>query len=74
MYDIIKRQNGEAFAKAILHYDASLFEMDDLPRIVKFAGRNALPILGTLKQIKEGAFSNDKKRLKSPYELLAKYF
>ncbi len=71
MYDIIKRQNGEAFAKAILHYDASLFEMDDLPRIVKFAGRNALPILGTLKQIKEGAFSNDKKRLKSPYELLA---
>ena len=71
MYDIIKRQNGEAFAKAILHYDASLFEMEDLPRIVKFAGRNALPILGTLKQIKEGAFSNDKKRLKSPYELLA---
>ncbi len=71
MYDIIKRQNGEAFAKAILHYDASLFEIEDLPRVVKFAGRNALPILGTLKQIKEGPFSNDKKGLKSPYELLA---
>ncbi len=72
MYDIIKRQNGEAFAKAILHYDASLFEMDDLPRIVKFAGRNALPILATLKRIKNGELGlKTKKEGKTPYELLA---
>ena len=72
MYDIIKRQNGEAFAKAILHYDASLFEMDNLPRIVKFAGRNALPILATLKRIKNGELGvKTKKEGKSPYELLA---
>ena len=71
MFDIIKRQNGEAFAKAILHYDASLFELENLPRIVKFAGRNALPILGTLKKIKEGEIKEKwMKKGKSPYELL----
>ncbi len=71
MYDIIKRQNGEAFAKAILHYDASLFELEDLPRIVKYAGRNALPVLGTLKRIKDGDFKKEESTNQSPYELLS---
>ena len=72
MYNIIKRQNGEAFAKAILHYDASLFELENLSSIVKFAGRNALPILGTLKKIKEVEIKKTlEKKGKSPYELLA---
>ena len=72
MYDVIKRQNGEAFAKAILHYDESLFDIPNFARLVKFAGRNALPILGKLKEIKDGAFKKtEEKCLKSPYELLS---
>ncbi len=36
MFDIIKRQNGEAFAKAIRNYDSHLLELPDLPHIVKY--------------------------------------
>ena len=53
VYDIIKKQNGEAFAKAIRNYDNGIFDVPDLPLIVRYAGRNALPLLPFLESLKE---------------------
>ena len=55
MYDIIKNQNGERFAKAIRNYDNGIFDIPDIDKIVKYAGRDAEPIMNylvSLKQIK----------------------
>ena len=52
MYDIIKRQNGEAFAQAIRRFDSGIFEIEKLPEIVKFAGRDATEILPYLASLK----------------------
>ena len=62
MYEIIKRQNGESFARAIRDFDGGLFEIEKLPEIVKFAGRDAtelLPYLASLKpqyEVKDQSF------------------
>ena len=53
VYDIIKKQNGEAFARAIRNFDSGIFEVDNLPQIVKYAGRNALPLLNYLESLKQ---------------------
>ena len=53
VYDIIKRQNGEAFAKAIRNFDSGIFDVPDLARIVRYAGRNAMPLLPFLESLKE---------------------
>ncbi len=45
MYDIIKRQNGEAFAKAVRDFDSGIFDIPDLPQILKYAGRNPLSLI-----------------------------
>ena len=55
MYEIIKNQNGERFAKAIRNYDNGIFDIPDIDKIVKYAGRDAEPIMNylvSLKQIK----------------------
>ncbi|MBQ1997211.1 MAG: hypothetical protein II238_02060, partial [Alphaproteobacteria bacterium] len=55
MYDIIKKQNGERFAKAIRNYDNGIFDIPNIDKIVKYAGRDAEPIVNylvSLKQIK----------------------
>ena len=52
MYDIIKRQNGEAFAQGIRRFDNGLFEVPNLDKIVRYAGRNPVPILGFLESFK----------------------
>lgn len=55
MYDIIKKQNGEHFAKAIRNYDNGIFDIPNIDKIVKYAGRDAEPIMNylvSLKQIK----------------------
>ena len=53
VYDIIKRQNGEAFARAIRDFDNGIFEVNNLPEIVKYAGRNVLPLLDYLESLKQ---------------------
>ncbi|MBQ8250631.1 MAG: hypothetical protein IJY92_01810 [Alphaproteobacteria bacterium] len=35
VYDIIKRQNGEAFAKAIRRFDSGIFDIPNLPLFIK---------------------------------------
>ena len=52
MYDIIKRQNGEAFARRIRKFDSSIFEIENLPDILKYAGRNPEPLLEYLESLK----------------------
>lgn len=55
MYDIIKKQNGEAFARTIRDYDSGIFEVPNLPRILKYAGHSVIdaydlaPYLASLK-------------------------
>ncbi|MBD5398440.1 hypothetical protein HDR60_05710, partial [bacterium] len=41
VYDIIKKQNGEHFAKAIRNYNNGIFEIPDIVNIVKYSGREA---------------------------------
>ncbi|MBQ8250629.1 MAG: hypothetical protein IJY92_01800 [Alphaproteobacteria bacterium] len=56
VYDIIKQQNGEAFAKGIRNFDSGIFEVENLPRIVRYAGREVydlLPYLASLKPSKK---------------------
>jgi hypothetical protein len=43
MYDIIKKQNGEHFAKAIRNYDNGIFDVPNIDKIVKYAGPDAEP-------------------------------
>ncbi len=69
MYDIIKRQNGEVFAKAIRQFDSGIFDIPDLPRIVQYAGRNVEPLLQVLEGMKINIHQTVKTD-KSPFELL----
>ncbi len=48
VYDLIKRQNGEKFARSIRDFDSRLFEIENILQIVKYAGRDAEPILSFL--------------------------
>ena len=52
VFEIIKRQNGEAFAKSIRAFDSGLFDMPNFANIVRFAGKNAEPILYFLEGLK----------------------
>ncbi len=70
VYDIIKKQNGEAFAKAIRNYDSGIFEIPNLPHIVRYAGRNALPLLPFLESLKGIKIENITTYI-SPFELLS---
>ena len=69
IYDIIKRQNGEAFAKAIRRFDSGIFDIPNLPEIVKFAGRNARPLLPFLESLKKVEIK-EVETGKSPFQLL----
>ena len=52
MYDIIKKQNGEHFAKTIRNYDNGIFDIPDIDKIVKYAGRDAEPLMNYLISLK----------------------
>ncbi len=53
VFNQIKKQNGEAFAKAIRNFDNGIFEIPNLVDMLKYAGRNALPLLDYLESLKE---------------------
>ncbi|MBQ6855093.1 MAG: hypothetical protein IJO11_06620 [Alphaproteobacteria bacterium] len=52
IYNIIKKQNGETFAKAIRKYDDTIFDISNLPNILKYAGRNPIPLLRFLHSLR----------------------
>ena len=70
-YDVIKRQNGEAFARAIRDYNERIFEIENLPKILRYAGRNPLPLLKFLNGMLtvEKSHQSDEK---DPFVLLEK--
>ena len=71
MYDIIKKQNGEHFAKAIRCYDNGIFDIPNLDRIVKYAGRDAEPIMKYLISLKNIEITKQSEH-HEPLELLAR--
>ena len=52
IFDKIKKQNGEAFAKAIRSYDNGIFDVPNIVNIVRYAGREAAPIMNYLVSLK----------------------
>ncbi len=71
MYEAIKKQNGEAFAQGIRRFDSGIFDIPNLDKVVKFAGRNAMPILSFLSGLRHNLKKKEKViSSKTPYELL----
>jgi len=52
VFEQIKKQNGEHFAKAIRAYDNGIFDIPGIVDIVKYAGREADPIMEYLVSLK----------------------
>ena len=71
MFDIIKKQNGEHFAKAIRAYDNGIFDIPDLDKIVKFAGREVEPLMNYLVSLKNVKIEEHAVH-QHPLELLSK--
>ncbi len=49
IYETIKRQNGETFARTIRDTDSRIFNLENLPEMLKYAGRDADPLIPFLK-------------------------
>ena len=71
MFDIIKKQNGEHFAKAIRAYDNGIFDIPDLDKIVKYAGREVEPLMNYLVSLKNVKIEEHAVH-QHPLELLSK--
>lgn len=69
MFTRIKKQNGERFAKAIRAYDSGIFDIENLERIVQYAGRQAEPIMDFLISLK-GVEIAEHTVSKTPLQLL----
>ena len=69
VFSMIKKQNGEAFAQSIRRYDNGIFDVENLPEIVRHAGRNAEPLLPFLESLKKVEVK-DVETDKDPFELL----
>ena len=52
-FELIKKQNGETFAQAIATYDNGIFDVPSIVDILKYAGRNAKPLLPYLESLKK---------------------
>ncbi len=71
MYNKIKKQNGERFAKAIRAFDSGIFDIQNLDKIIKFAGSESEPIMNYLVSLKNIQIQNYG-IYKNPIELLDK--
>ena len=70
VFDQIKKQNGESFAKSIRAYDNGIFDIPDIVNIVKYAGREAEPLMQYLISLKKIKIE-DAEVVKDPFELLS---
>ncbi len=70
MFDIIKKQNGERFAKAIRSYDGGIFDIPNIDEILKYAGKNPKTIIKYLSSLK-GINIEDDGIKRDPFELLS---
>lgn len=71
VYEQIKKQNGEAFARQIRDYDNGIFEVPHIVSIVQYAGRDASDILNWLSSLKQIQISTQQ-IAETPFELLKK--
>ena len=71
MFDIIKKQNGERFAKAIRSFDGGIFDIPNIDEILKYADKNPKPILKYLSSLK-GILIQDDGVKRDPFTLLYK--
>lgn len=69
MFDIIKKQNGERFAKAIRSFDGGIFDIPNIDEILKYADKNPKPIIKYLSSLK-GIHIEDDGIKRDPFELL----
>ncbi|MBR6411681.1 MAG: hypothetical protein IKS41_00780 [Alphaproteobacteria bacterium] len=53
VFEQIKKQNGERFAKTIRSYDNGIFDIPGIVDIVKYAGHDAEPIMEYLESLKK---------------------
>lgn len=74
VYDQIKKQNGEAFARELRDFDNGIFEIPHIVEMVKYAGYDAAPIKEYLSAFKSKLEGEKIKRNEgqSPFELLKK--
>ncbi len=68
VYNKIKKQNGEKFAKTIRNYHNGIFEIPELDRIVRYAGSAAEPIMSYLMSLL--AVNDDVPAAGDPFDLL----
>ncbi len=71
VFDLIKKQNGEHFAKAIRNYDNGIFDVPNIVDIVKYAGREAEPIMSYLVSLKNVSIEEQAVHM-NPIDLLDK--
>lgn len=66
----IKKQNGETFAQTIRNYDNGIFDIPNIVTIVKYAWRDARPILEYLESLKNIKIDSIEE-IKDPFMLLS---
>jgi hypothetical protein len=69
VYDSIKKQNGQQFANTIRKQDSGIFDVPNLLQILKFAGRDAVPLLPYLNSLKDIKIE-EVKSTECPFKLL----
>ena len=77
IYDIIKKQNGLAFAQEIRRFDNGIFDISDIANILRYAGRDAKPLLTYLEDMKNKQVGHDEDdgdvgEVVDPFKLLAR--
>lgn len=70
MFSIIKKQNGENFAKVLRTF--GLLELENIDRIVKYAGKNPAPVINYLLHLKYSDIKTAPSGGKNPFQLLEK--
>ena len=75
IFEQIKKQNGEHFAKTIRGYHSGIFEIPHIVEILKYSGNDAEPLLPYLMSLKKFSIM-EQTEYKEPLELLdeAGYF
>lgn len=72
IFNKIKKQNGEGFAKAIREYDNGIFDIPNIVSVVKYAGNDARPLLNYLEALKDVKIEESSGEVPSPLVLLDK--
>lgn len=74
VFKIIKRQNGEKFAKVLRDYHNGIFEINNIENIVKFAGRTPEDAEAICQYLVELVIAGEKqpKKVEDPFYLLDK--